>query len=89
MIIVSRNLEMHMEQAQCDLEIKNITIRHGLTKQEQSLQIVTTMIIHTMNEHPDMQANKLNAQYHLHVQHSPDANTKVFASMIHNIDHEI
>ena len=33
------------------------------------------MIIHTMNEHPDMQANKLNAKYHLHVQHSIDART--------------
>ena len=52
---------------------KNITIRHGLTKQEQSLKIVTTMIIHTMNEHPDMQANKFNAKYHLHVQHLTDA----------------
>ena len=28
------------------------------------------MIIHTRNEHPDMQANKLNAKYYLHVQHS-------------------
>ena len=33
------------------------------------------MIIHTMNEHPDMQVNKLNAKYHLHVQHSIDART--------------
>ena len=28
------------------------------------------MLIHTGNEHPNMQANKLNAKYHLHVQHS-------------------
>ena len=28
------------------------------------------MIIHKRNEYPDMQANKLNAKYHLHVQHS-------------------
>ena len=33
------------------------------------------MIIHTMNEHPDMQANKFNAKYHLHVQHSINART--------------
>ena len=33
------------------------------------------MIIHTMNEHPDMQVNKLNAKYHLHVQHLTDART--------------
>jgi len=31
------------------------------------------MNIHTMNEHPDMQDNKLNVKYHLHVQHSIDA----------------
>ena len=34
------------------------------------------MIIHTRNEHPDMQANKLNAKYHLNVQHSTDTKTK-------------
>ena len=31
------------------------------------------MLIHTRNEHPDMQANKLTAKYHLHVQHSTNA----------------
>ena len=36
---------------------------------------MTTLIIHTRNEHPDMQANKLNAKYHLHVQHSTDTTT--------------
>ena len=34
------------------------------------------MNIHTMNEHLDMQANKLNAKYHLHVQHSTDTKTQ-------------
>ena len=34
------------------------------------------MLIHTRNEHPDMQANKLNAKYHLHVQHSTNATTQ-------------
>ena len=34
------------------------------------------MIIHTMNEHPDMQVNKLNAKYHLHAQHSTDTTTQ-------------
>ena len=33
------------------------------------------MNIHSVNEHPDMQANKVNARYHLHVQHSTDART--------------
>ena len=31
------------------------------------------MLIHTGNKHPDMQANKINAKYHLHVQHSTNA----------------
>ena len=31
------------------------------------------MLIHTRNEHPDMQANKFNVKYHLHVQHSTNA----------------
>ena len=30
------------------------------------------MSIHIVKEHPDMQANKLNAKYHLHVQHLTD-----------------
>ena len=34
------------------------------------------MIIHTRNEHPDMQAIELNAKYYLHVQHSTDTTTK-------------
>ena len=33
---------------------------------------MTTLNIHMVNEHPDMQANKLNAKYHL-VQHIVDA----------------
>ena len=33
------------------------------------------MNIHTVNEHPDMQVNKLNTKYHLHVQYSTDART--------------
>ena len=34
------------------------------------------MNIHMVNEHPDMQANKLNAKCPLHVQHSIDARTQ-------------
>ena len=34
------------------------------------------MLIHTRNEHPDMQANKLNVKYHLHIQHSTNATTQ-------------
>ena len=35
-------------------------------------KIVTTMLIHTWNEHPDIQVNKLNAN-HLHAQHLTNA----------------
>ena len=34
------------------------------------------MFIHIGNEHSDMQANKLNAKDHLHVQHSTNATTQ-------------
>ena len=34
------------------------------------------MNIYTINEHPDMQTNKINAKYHLHVQHSIDTKTQ-------------
>ena len=66
---------MHIEQAQYDQASMNMIMKHNLTIQEQSLYIVTTMNIHTVNEHPDMQANKLNIKYHLHVQHLTDAKT--------------
>ena len=33
------------------------------------------MNIHIVNEHSDMQANKLNAKYHFHVQYIIDART--------------
>ena len=33
------------------------------------------MNIHTVNEHRDMQTNKLNAKYHLHVQHLTNVTT--------------
>ena len=37
MITVSKNLEMHMKQAQCDQVVKIKAIKHDLTKHEQSL----------------------------------------------------
>ena len=64
---------MHIEQAQYDQASMNMIMKHNVTIQEQSLKIVTTMNIHPVNEHLDIQANKLNAKYHLHVQHSIDA----------------
>ena len=34
------------------------------------------MLIHTGNEHSNMQANKFNAKYHLHVQHLTNSTTQ-------------
>ena len=34
------------------------------------------MLIHTRNEHTDMQTNKFNVKYHLHVQHLTNATTQ-------------
>ena len=34
------------------------------------------MLIYTRNEHPDMQANKFKAKYHLHVQHLTNTTTQ-------------
>ena len=48
--------------------------KHNLTIHEQSLQIVTIMNIYKVDEHLDMQVNKLT-KYHLHVQHLTDALT--------------
>ena len=43
-----------------------------LDQTKNNYKIVITMLIHTWNEHPDIQANKLNAN-HLHAQHSTNA----------------
>ena len=36
-------------------------------------RILTAMLIHKWKDHLDMQANYFNAEYHLHVQHSTNA----------------
>ena len=43
-----------------------------LDQTDNHYKIVTTMLIHTWNEHPDIQVNKLNAN-HLYAQHSTNA----------------
>ena len=43
-----------------------------LDKTSNYYKVVITMLIHTWNEHLDIQANKLNAN-HLHAQHSTNA----------------
>ena len=58
------------------MDLRNKAINHGLTKTGNHYTIVITMLIHTRNEHPDLQTNKLNAKYYLHVQHSTNATTQ-------------
>ena len=66
-----------MEQAQFDqakrdqakMELSN---KPWLDQTDNHYKIVITILIHTWNEHLDIQANKLNAN-HLHAQHSTNA----------------
>ena len=61
-----------MEQAQCDKQKMELSNKPWLDQIGNHYKIVITMFIHTWNEHPDIQANKLNAN-HLYVQHSTNA----------------
>ena len=64
--------EMHIKQAwsdQANMELRNKT---WLDQTSNHYKVVITMLIHTWNEHLDIQANKLNAN-HLHAQHSTNA----------------
>ena len=57
-----------MRQAQCD-QVKRMRNKPWFDQISNNFKIVTTMLIHTWNEHSDIQVNKLNAN-HLHAQHS-------------------
>ena len=62
-----------MKQAQSDQAKKmELSNKQWLDQTYNHYKIVTTMLIHVWNEHPDIQANKLNAN-HLHAQHSTNA----------------
>ena len=62
-----------MEQAQSDQAKKReLSKKTWLDQTDNHYNIVTIMLIHTWNEHPNIQANKLNAN-HLHAQHSTNA----------------
>ena len=62
MIIVCRKIVMHMEQAQCDQAKMELSNKPWLDQTSNHYNIVTTMFIHTWNEQPDMQANKLKCK---------------------------
>ena len=55
-----------MRQSQSN-QVKGMRNKPWLDQTGNHHKIVTTMLIHTWNEHPDMQVNKLNAN-HLHAQ---------------------
>ena len=61
-----------MKQAQSDQAKMELSNKPWLDQTENHYNIVTTMLIHTWNEHSDIQANKLNTN-HLHAQHSNNA----------------
>ena len=64
--------EMHMKQAWSDQAKMELRNKPWLDQTSNHYKVVITMLIHTCNEHLDIQANKLNAK-HLHVQHSTNA----------------
>ena len=64
--------EIHMKQAWCDQAKMELRNKSWLDQISNHYKVVTTMLIHTWNEHLDTQANKLNAN-HLHAQHSTNA----------------
>ena len=63
MIIVCKKFVMHMEQAQCDqAKKKELSNKPWLDHTSNHYNIETTMLIHTWNEQPNMQANKLKCK---------------------------
>ena len=63
---------MHMKRAICDqakMELKN---KPWLDQPSEHHKVVITVLIHTWNEHTDIQVNKHKTR-HLYVQHSTNA----------------
>ena len=52
-----------MEQAQCDQAKMELSNKSWLDQTGNHYKIVIIILIHTWNEHPDIQANKLNTNY--------------------------
>ena len=61
-----------MKQAICDQAKMELRNKPWLDQPSNHYKVVTTMLIHTWNEHKDMQANKLKASL-LHAKHSTNA----------------
>ena len=63
---------MHMKQAICDQAKMELRNKPWLDQPSNHYKVVTIMLIHTWNEHKDIQANKYKARY-LYAQHSTNA----------------
>ena len=63
---------MHMKQAICDQAKMELRNKPWLDETINHYKVVTTMLIHTWDEHLDIQANKNNASY-LSAQYSTNA----------------
>ena len=63
---------MHMKQVRSDQAKMELRNKPWLDQTNNHYKVVITMLIHTWNEHLDIQVNKLNAN-HLHAQHSTNA----------------
>ena len=64
--------EMHMKQAICDQAKMELRKKSWLDQTINHYKVVTTVLIHTWNEHLNIQASKNNASY-LYAQHSTNA----------------
>ena len=63
---------MHMKQAKGDQAKMKLRNKPWLDQPSNLYKLVTIMLIHTWNEHKDIQANKHKARY-LYAQHSSNA----------------
>ena len=72
MIIVCRKSEMHMKQAKSDQAKMMLRSKSWLDQTSNHYKVVITVLIHTWNEHLNIQVNKNNASY-LYAQHSTNA----------------
>ena len=64
--------EMHMKQAKSDQAKMKWRIKSWLDQPSEHHKVVITVLIHTWNEHKDIQVNKHKAR-HLYAQHSTNA----------------
>ena len=72
MIIVCRKSKMHMKQAKSDRAKMTLRNKSWLDQTSNHYKVFLTVLIHTRNEHLNIQVNKNNASY-LNAQHSTNA----------------